>query len=157
MAAVDDMKHQIMEFVHILEYVESVSKEIGKQKALDILKNTIVSRRIRWFEKNKDKLYLTGKPLEDAYSIMTQRLKLLDNVEIRKKSDKTISFATTKPCPVHEACKVIKSDSKNICKAVCEDATNDFLSKIIPKVKFTIDHKKNGSEEYIIETIELKK
>ena len=153
---VSNMKGKIMEYVHLLEYLESVSKIIGDDKALEILKKNIVDRRVRWFEENKKKLKLTGKSLQDAYNIMVERLKILDDAEIYMSGDKSITFKTVKPCPVHEACKILGIDSKRICKAVCENSATEFLKKIDPKLNFVIEHKKDGPEEYTVETIELK-
>ncbi len=145
-----------MEHVHFLEYIERISPLIGEQKALEILKENIVQRRLRWYKMNKDKLALSGRPLEDAYTIMTERLKILDEAEIFEKGERSITFHTKKPCPVHEACKIKEVDPKRFCKAICEGAANDFLRKLFPNLKFTIDHKKRGKDEFTVETIELK-
>ena len=153
---VSDMKRKIMEYVHLLEYIESVSNLIGDEKALELLKKNIVDRRVRWFEENKKNLKLTGKPLEDAYIIMTERLNILDDAEIYMEGEKSITFKSAKPCPIHEACKIRGMDSKRICKAVCESAATEFLMKINPKLRFIIEHKKEGPEEFNIETIELR-
>lgn len=153
---ITNKKRLIMEFVHMLEYIESVSPLIGEQKALELLKNNIVDRRMRWYEKNKGKLTLTGKPLDDAYFIITERLKILDDSDIVQKGERSLVFQTTKPCPVHEACQLLKIDHKRICKAVCEASANDFLAKINPRLVLTIEHKKGDIEDITEETIELK-
>jgi len=153
---VSDKKGKIIEFMHMLEYISSVSSLIGDDKALEILKNNIVDRRVKWYEKNKDKLELTGNPVEDAYNIITERLRIVDNAEIYIKGEKTISFKTTETCPVHEACKLLGLDHKRFCKAICEASANDFLSRINPNLSFSIEHKKDGDKEITVETIELK-
>ena len=111
---------------------------------------------LRWFEENKKNLKLTGKPLQDAYTLMVERLRILDDAEIYMEGDKSLTFRTVKPCPVHEACKILGIDSKRICKAVCENSASEFLKHVDPRLNFTIQHKKDGPEEYAIETIELK-
>ena len=125
--------------------------------ALEILKQNIVDRRMRWYETNKKKLTLGTNPLENAYTIITERLKLVDDADVVMKGDKTIIFRTTKPCPVNEACKILEIDCKRICKAVCEKAANDFLQNIDGRLRFSIEHKEKNGEEITEETIELKK
>ena len=146
-----------MEHVHFLEYIESVSPLIGEEKALDILKGNIVQRRLRWYNMNKEKLALSGRPLEDAYTLLTERLKILDDSEIYEKGERSITFRVKKPCPVHEACQIKEVDPKRFCKAICEGAANDFLNKIYPGLAFRIEHKKDKNGEYAVETIELKR
>jgi len=136
--------------------VEAVSKVIGDERALNLLKDNIVERRLRWYEKNKKNLKISENPVDNAYNIMTERLKIIDDADIYIRGDRSMTFRTSKPCPVHEACKILGMDSKRICKAVCEGSANDFLQKLDPKIRFTIDHKKKGPEEFTIETIELK-
>ena len=152
----DKRKHMVMEYVHFLEFIESVSPLIGEQKALEILKDNIVQRRIRWYNRNKNLLALSGRLLEDAYTVITERLKILDEAEIHEKGERSITFHVTEQCPLHEACEIKELDPKRFCKAVCEGAANDFLNKIFPGIKFTIEHKKRDGETIAVETIELK-
>ena len=67
---------------------------------------------------------------------------ILDDAEIYMEGDKSITFKSSKPCPVHEACKILGMDSKRICKAVCESSATEFLQRIDPRLRFIIQHKK---------------
>ena len=54
-------KTKTSDFIRLFEYMEEVSKIIGREKALEILEDINTRNRLDWLNKNKDKLNQNGE------------------------------------------------------------------------------------------------
>ena len=61
-------------FKYLFKYIQKVSKEVGEEKALDILSDLQTQVDKKWFEDNAPRLDLTGPPLKAAYRMMFEDL-----------------------------------------------------------------------------------
>ncbi len=132
-------------FIRLFKYVEEVSKLIGN-RAWKILEKQILEKRLKWIEKNREKIErIEGNDLEKAFIVFYKLYLGLDlkrDCKIVKKSKRRIIARWKNYCPVLEACKMLGLDTRKVCKLVYEKPTKIFISKISPKVKFRRNYRK---------------
>ncbi len=145
-----------LEFVHLFEYIKSVSKIIGEKKAWDVLKKNIAKRRKQWLKENIGKINPEYSELETARQALILKLgadpRELNVVE--RKSDKIV-IRSDNFCPILTACEILGWSPKKICKLVCEGAAREFLSEVNPKLAFKFT-KTRPVSKYCEEEISLK-
>ncbi|UCC91582.1 MAG: hypothetical protein JSV39_04725 [Candidatus Aenigmatarchaeota archaeon] len=145
-----------LEFVHLFEYIKSVSKIIGEKKAWEIMKKNITKRRSRWLKENIEKISPEYSELETARQVLILKLgvdpKELNVIE--RKSDKIV-IKSDNFCPILTACEILGWSPKKICKLVCEGAAREFMSEVNPKLAFKFT-KTRPVSRYCEEVISLK-
>ncbi|MCS7105873.1 MAG: hypothetical protein NZ942_00955, partial [Candidatus Aenigmarchaeota archaeon] len=124
-------------FVRLFEYIEEVGKIIGRNKALKILEKIVTKKRLNWLDKNKCRLRLKGNLLDLAYKIFYKEYLGLSSSDGRivEKTENKLVTRWRNFCPVLEACKVLKLETKEICKKVYDKPTQKFLEKIHPRLR----------------------
>jgi hypothetical protein len=137
-------KSRTPDFIRLFWYANEVSKLIGRRKALRLLEEYAISKRLTWFKENRENIKsVKGSPVERAFNIfykMNQGLSVKD-AKITRKSDKIIISRWFNYCPVLEACKITGLDTREICKKVYDRPNQVFLSKIHPKLIFRRNYK----------------
>ena len=133
-------KAKTSDFIRLFEYMEEVSKIIGREKALEILEDINTRNRLDWLNKNKDKLNQNGNPIDLACEIFYQEYLNLpltpENVKIVEKTENKLVTRWHNFCPQLEACKTLGLDTREICRKCYEKPVQTFLSQINPKLKF---------------------
>ena len=114
------------------------------EHALCALNKDSVQHRTAWFEENRSRFaFLSGDPLDAAYRLLLARLGIPpEEAPIMRKSDTMIVFHSMNFCPTLEACNILGSDTRYICKHLNEDATNRLIQKIDPRLRFSRNYEK---------------
>jgi len=150
---------RIEEFIRLLKFATIVAKEIGIDKILDILEQLNTEKKFDWIEKNKDKLNLKGSTdVERAYDLIYNvYLQINSNdVEIVEKTNTKLVMRWKNFCPLLEACKILRLDTRIICKRTQEKPWQPILSIINPKLRLKRNYEKIRPHcDYCEETIEL--
>lgn len=133
------------EFIRLFWYANKISNLIGRKKALRILEEFVIKKRLDWLKENQNSIKLVkGSPLERAFKIfykMNQRLNLKD-AKVVKRNKNIIITRWFNYCPVLEACEVLGIDTREICKNVYDKPNRLFFSKLDPNLKFRRNYKK---------------
>ena len=144
-------------------YDRSVRKNIKElkdagPKALKELEQTLLKKRVDWFERNNHRFNSTPDDLENAYQLLLAKLEITpDQAPIVIKERNKIVFHSRNFCPTLEACKILGLDTREICKKVSENPTNELLRKLNPKLRFDRNYKNlRPYTEYCEEMIMLK-
>jgi tRNA(adenine34) deaminase len=100
-----------------------------------------MQRRLQWFEENKASF--TGDSIQNAYALLLCRLNISPNeAPIIHHENTTLIFHSMNFCPTLEACKILKLDTRFICKWYNEKATDALIKRIDPKLKFMRNYEK---------------
>jgi hypothetical protein len=112
-------------------------------KALKELEQTILKKRVDWFEKNRHRFHRSGNDLENAYKLLLAKLEITpDQAPIVIKEKNKIVFHSKNFCPTLEACKILELDTREVCKKLSENPTNEFILKLNPKLRFDRNYTK---------------
>ncbi len=130
-------------------YRSDVRTEIKKLRNVDDqilneLNRDSISRRVKWFEQNRDELSSLGNdPLNSGYRLLLKRFNITeDEAPIVLKTDNKIVFHSRNFCPTLEACKILGLDTRKICKRLNENATDTLIKQIDPRLNFTRNYEK---------------
>lgn len=122
----------------------SVQKEIERlrladEAALCVLNEDAVQRRIAWFEDNKHRFdFLSNDLLDAAYRLLLARFDITaDQAPVVFKNNQKIVFHSQNFCPTLEACKILGMDTRFVCRHLNEDATNQLVQQIDPRLRFS--------------------
>ncbi len=125
-------------------YLSEVRTEIDRlqnadDSALCALNAESARKRVRWFEQNKDSLTLTDTdPLESAYRLLLNRLRITpEQAPVVEKTQNRIVFHSMNFCPTLEACKILKLDTRHVCKRINENATDTLIRQIDGRLRFS--------------------
>lgn len=145
-----------LEFVHLFEYIKSVSEVIGEKRAWEILKKNIMKKRTRWLRENLKKLDPKYSEIERARQVLILKLGAdPKELSVVKRRSNKIVIRSDNFCPILAACEILGWNPKKICKLVCEGAAREFMSELNPKLKFKFT-KTRPVSEYCEEVISLK-
>ncbi len=135
---------KVSEFTRLFQYIEEVGKLIGRDRALRVLENLIITKRLNWLKKNKEKIELGTGSINQAYETFFYKyLKLTpEDVEIVEKNEDKLVTKWRNFCPVLEACKALGLDTREICRKCYEKPVQIFLNQINPKLKFRRNYEK---------------
>ena len=130
-------------WVRLLIYMQEVSKEIGEEKALEILAKTHGQSHKKWLEENADKLDLSGPPLIAAYRMVFEDMMGLDlsKMDIVEQTEERIVHKYDFPCSILDACVKLGLDTRKICKAL-EKPANALMQFVDPRLRFGRDYEK---------------
>jgi tRNA(adenine34) deaminase len=107
--------------------------------ALDKMAAELSRKRLAWLETNRRLIDRTGKdPLHAAYHALLAKLDLApDEAPILQQDEKQLVFASRNFCPTLEACRILKLDTRLVCKHLSENATDEFVRRIDPRLRFS--------------------
>lgn len=110
-------------------------------KALEIC---ITKMTLDWCKNNKEKL-VAKEPLTDhafnVYYFDALRLNP-ENVEIVEKTGKSVVCRWRNPCQVLEKCKMLRLDTKIVCREAFEKPAKILLKQIDPRLNFRRNYDK---------------
>ncbi len=144
--------------IQIEKQFEREFEVLLKNKSLEEIKQVIITKRLDWYEKNKDKLNVKGTEVEKAFHILLFDYMQInpEDIKIVERIDNKIVFRSYNYCPILGACKKLGLDTKKVCKAINESSVNDFLKKINPKLEFGRSYEEiRPYKDYCKEWIEL--
>ena len=132
------------DFIRLLWYVKRVSRLIGKERALRILEEFVINKRLAWIKENQKKVKaVKGTPVERAVKIfykMNQKLDFKDAKIVCWDKNRIIT-RWFNYCPVLEACKATGMNTRDVCRKVYDKPNQVFLSKIHPRLRFSRNYK----------------
>jgi len=131
------------------------AQEIG---SYEFIKEELIKKRLRWYEENKNKIRLDGSDVKKAYTLLLIEYLCLSpkEVPIVYEDPMKIVWRSYNFCPVLEACKRLRMDTREVCKKAEEEPVQALISKINPNLKFSRNYKKiRPHEDYCEEIIEL--
>lgn len=133
-------------------------KKAEQNNSYDEINEYLTQKRINWVKKNKDKINKNGSVLKGAYELLLITYMGIDpkEVPIAYEDGKKIIWHSYNFCPVLEACKRLKIDSRKVCKNGWEKSVDAFVKEINPKLRFSRNYKTlRPHGEYCEETIEF--
>jgi hypothetical protein len=128
------------------------------EKILCEFADSIARKRIAWFEKNYHCESLERRnPLETAYAVLLQKLGIEpEKAPITERMPNRLIFESRNFCPTLEACRILKLDTRFICKHLTEKPTNVLVQRVDPRLRFGRDYRSlRPYGEYCRETISL--
>jgi tRNA(Arg) A34 adenosine deaminase TadA len=144
-------------------YRKDVRAEIEKlrnvnDKVFNELNADSINRRVKWFEENREKFeFVNNDILSSSYRLLLKRFNITeDEAPVIAKSDREIVFHSKNFCPTLEACKILKLDTRIICKKLNENSTDILIKQIDPRLEFSRNYKKlRPYTEYCEEMISI--
>jgi tRNA(Arg) A34 adenosine deaminase TadA len=113
-------------------------------------------KRIEWYLTTKP--HLAGaEPLRRAYELILRKLDIEETeAPIIKEDGHRIVFHSMNYCPTLEACRILQLDTRRVCKLYNENATQELIRQIDPRLTFTRNYNKlRPYTEYCEEVIAL--
>jgi tRNA(adenine34) deaminase len=103
------------------------------------LERQVAEKRIAWFKENYPDATSRKPPTpRGAYEML-----FLDYMGLKEKelpilteSEEEIEWLSLNPCPTLEACKMLGLDTRPVCRAVYEKATQALVSQLDPQLRF---------------------
>ena len=131
-------------WIRLFIYLQEVAKEIGEEKALEILSDVQTQMEKGWFEENASKLDLSGPPLLAAYRLIFEDKlgRSHSEIKIMEESEKRIVHHYDLPCSILDACLKLGLDTKKICKALHQKSVNTLMQLVDPRLRFDRDYEK---------------
>lgn len=144
-------------------YRKDVRSEIERLRHADddvlrVLNEDSVRRRTTWFAENRERFgFLSGDLPESGYRLLLERFRITpDDAPVVAKEENRIVFHSMNFCPTLEACKILGLDTRYVCKRLNENATEQLLQQIDPRLRFSRNYEKlRPYSEYCEETITL--
>jgi hypothetical protein len=131
------------------------AREIG---SYDFIDKELVEKRLCWYEENEDKIHLRGSDVRKAYTLLLIEYLGLNpkEVPVIYEDERKIVWRSYNFCPVLEACKKLRMDTREVCKKAEEKSVQELISKINPNLRFSRNYEKiRPYAEYCEEIIEL--
>ena len=142
-------------------YLKSVRDEVKRlrnvsEEALSFYNTDSIQRRLMWFNEKKESFDFISKDLLDsAYKLLLHRFNTNEKeMPVVFKNEKKIIFHSMNFCPTLEACKILNLDTRSICKAYNENATETLIKQISPSLRFSRNYESlRPNSEYCEEII----
>ncbi|MCC8181124.1 MAG: nucleoside deaminase [Planctomycetes bacterium] len=140
--------HGILQQECSVLYRADVRKEIENLRnaddaALRALNEDSAARRTAWFHGNKDKLAIDpGDPLQSAYGMLVERFRTVpEEMPVVERAESRIVFHSMNFCPTLEACRILRLDTRHVCKCLNEASTNTLVKQIDGRLRFSRNYK----------------
>jgi tRNA(adenine34) deaminase len=121
----------------------------------------LTSKRIAWFEENRDRIipHLGGSEVEKAYQLILMKIGIAEKeAPITEKSDERVVFHSENSCPALDACEILGLDTRVVCRLHTEEATDALIKKLNPRLKFTRNYARlRPDNPFCEEIIELRR
>ncbi len=113
-------------------------------------------KRLDWYANLAPSKNTTHDPLERAYELLLNKLEIAAvEAPIIHRDKNRLMFHSKNFCPTLEACKVLRLDTRKVCKLYNEGATQELLQQIDVRLTFTRNYEKlRPYSEYCEELIE---
>lgn len=128
----------------LLKYLKAVATEKDQTKPLKALENCITEMVLDWCKNNKEKLVAREPLIDHAFNVYYfDHMKFNPkDVEVVEKTEKRVLCRWRNPCQVLEECKLLKLDTRIVCREAFEKPAKTLLKQIDPKLNFRRNYKK---------------
>jgi tRNA(adenine34) deaminase len=112
--------------------------------SLKLQSDKICAKRLQWFNnKYKATMTATSSIIDDAYYLFLSKLGIsTDDAPIIKREETKIIIHSKNFCPTLEACQIMNLDTRVVCRHLTEDATNELIRQLHPKLHFSRNYDK---------------
>jgi tRNA(adenine34) deaminase len=142
-------------------YDRAVRKEIGRLRGAtdaqlaEYDRQTAV-KRVAWFKETGPRPIGRNLP-ETAYRLLLEKLGIREeDAPIESMDSRRLVFHSKNPCPTLEACRILRLDTRRVCRLSNEGATDQLVRQVDPGLRFSRNYQ--GMRPYgdsCVETIEL--
>jgi tRNA(Arg) A34 adenosine deaminase TadA len=96
------------------------------------------AKRLQWFKEHYSKgMKRTDSVIDDAYTLFLARLGITaEDAPVVRRSENRIVIHSRNFCPTLEACRILKMDTRFVCRHLTEMPTTELIRKIHPKLVF---------------------
>ncbi len=141
--------------------IQEILQDIKMAKSLDDwthINSKQTKKRLTWFSNNIDNLNLSGSDVRKAYTLLLIEYLAIppEEVPVIEEDEKKIIWRSFNNCPVIEACRIGKFDTREICSKGYEKSVQELIMKINPKLHFSRNYDKvRPHSDYCEESIKL--
>lgn len=142
----------------LLKYLRNVVTGNDSARALKVLENRVNEMVLEWCERNKEKLVSKEPLIDHAFKVYYfDHLGLKpEHVEVVEKTKNRVICRWRCSCQVLEACKMLKLDTRIVCREAFEKPANTLLKQINPRLCFGRNYDKiRPYAEFCEEIIEI--
>ncbi len=144
-------------------YRADVRKEIenlrnANDADLQALNDDSIARRTSWFLENKATLPINpADPLGSAYCLLMTRFHATaEEMPVVSTSGDSVTFHSMNFCPTLEACKILRLNTRQVCRCLNEASTNALVKQIDERLRFSRNYENlRPYADYCEETISL--
>ncbi len=145
-------------------YDDSVRQEIRKlrgasDRELRQRDEELRVRRIAWYlSKGRGKVPRTGDPLERGYLLLLTKLGINSaGAPVAFRDARRLVFHSSNFCPTLEACRILRLDTRRVCRLSSEGSTSELLRQVDPHLRFRRNYGTlRPYQEYCEEIIEYR-
>ncbi len=110
-----------------------------KKDKYQAIESEVSKKRISWFKQNYKDIN-DNKPVSprNAYELLFFKYMGLSEKEVPvlNETETEIVWSSINRCPTLEACKKLKRDTREVCRAVYEKSTQALVSQLDPQLRF---------------------
>ena len=124
-------------------YNRDVRKELGRlrkatEESLGEYGKDLARKRVEWFQREGHLLLVAGQStLEQAYRLLLARLSISETeAPVSARDEKRIVFQSRNFCPTLEACRILRLDTRTVCRLCTEEATDRLVKQVDPRLRF---------------------
>jgi hypothetical protein len=102
----------------------------------------LTEKRLRWLDRQPEVVATEShEPLLRAYRLLVRKLGVAEEeAPIVARDARSLTFASRNFCPTLEACRILQVDTRRVCQALTEGATQAFLQRLDPRLTFTREY-----------------
>ncbi len=130
-------------------YDRAVRDEIDRLRGsdrtrLEELADALSARRLKWYAENQSISNTDNNDIiTGAYQLFTAKLGISkDDAPVIYRDEKKLVLHSRNFCPTLEACKILRLDTRFVCRHLTEKPTTDLLRRLHPKLRFTRNYEK---------------
>ncbi|MBG0776363.1 MAG: nucleoside deaminase [Desulfovibrionaceae bacterium] len=141
-------------------YDRSVRNEVRRLRGagpeeMAALNDALARRRLEWFAAQgvvqgsgqdpgpAPARWLADSPLESAYRMLLDKFGVsAAEMPVVERSATRIVFHSMNFCPTLEACRILRLDTRRVCAACNEEATDRLVKRIDPRLRFARNYGK---------------
>jgi tRNA(Arg) A34 adenosine deaminase TadA len=110
-----------------------------KKNKYQVIESEVSKKRISWFKQGCNDNNGNKPPSpRNAYELLFFKYMGLSekDVPVLWETEKEIVWSSVNKCPTLEACKKLKLDTREVCRAVYEKSTQALVSQLDPQLRF---------------------
>ncbi len=132
----------------------------ASDQALRRLNEERRARRVAWYlSEGRDMVLNARDPLEKGYLLLLAKLGISSaDAPVISRDEKHLVFHSRNFCPTLEACRILRMDTRRVCRLSNEGATDALLRRMNPDLRFSRNYRRlRPHAEYCEEMIEYEK
>lgn len=113
---------------------ENRLKELAAEKLL---------KRLEWFDNNRTLVDKASPVLDEAYKLFIRKFGIApEEAAVVSRDNNRLIIHSRNFCPTLEACRILKMDTRFVCRHLTENATTGLLRQLNPKLSFARNYDK---------------